>query len=133
MQGIEHGLSYLQNKHVAHNNLTISNVILEPAGLLFNPVLIGFSKACREEFAKPLTIVQKEELAETNHVAPEVLSGSTPPSRSSDIYSFGIILRQILNKRPEMSSKTRRALKCLCESCLEVNQLEGHINFAVMP
>ena len=82
-------VSYLHNKHIIHNELTIHNVMIDMSGQRMNNILIDFGYA--QSVGK-----QEQPLDNRNlfYLAPECFNGEF--SIQSDIYSIGAILYHLL-------------------------------------
>ena len=96
LKGIASGLTHIHEKFVLHNQITPNNVCLRRINT--DPVIIGFSCACRMASSKRLTIIQQRQFKDCIHLPDVVRTGRSPPSRSSDIYSFGHLVRQFVLK-----------------------------------
>ena len=98
---------YLHNEaKVLHNDITLNNVVMSRCenhgcseNLEHQLILIDFGKATSIAMAKVyrLTDSEKDEYARKYpHIAPEVISGETPQTKSSDMFSIGKILHNLL-------------------------------------
>lgn len=95
----------MHDRHVLHNDLKSNNVLLEKQKeLQWNPVIIDFRKARFIADSKPLMSLtassQKSYKRRTPHIAPEIVAGSGWQSISSDVYSLGKIVLDILDSLP---------------------------------
>uniref|UniRef100_A0A7M5XIS9 Protein kinase domain-containing protein n=1 Tax=Clytia hemisphaerica TaxID=252671 RepID=A0A7M5XIS9_9CNID len=92
IEGIACGLNFLFSKGIIHNNLVPENIILKD----WEPVIVGFSFACRSESVKPkVSKFLMSKFPEQKHFAPEIFTGS-PVSFSTDVYAFGVLVERIL-------------------------------------
>jgi len=105
---IAEGLRYLHTQGIQHCNLNSHNVFLE-RNFTAKIGNIGFWQARLEVFSSPLG-------ACTRWTAPEVVSGSVP-KKTSDIYSFGMILLELATQRLpyEAAREERDAVQCILD------------------
>ena len=97
-------LLHIHKAGYVHGDLKTDNVLIE-AGMC--AVIIDFGKSVLANKAKlnkiPLS-EQSDYQAKYPWVAPEVVNGTTPLSRESDIYAYGCLIRRIM-KACELKSK----------------------------
>ena len=87
-----------------HNQVHLNNILLythEETGHITG-TLIGISMACMVTHTRRLTphqVAQVIRWDDTRHyMAPEVITMAKPPSKASDVYSFGRCMLQIMNR-----------------------------------
>ena len=102
------------------NRLVCDNISLVAGGDAHRPVLIGFSFACRLAVAKILSPKVIKRLEESGQIAPEVAARRAKPSFSSDVYSFGKIVKRIVARKLPISDP-RRNLHSLQQMCLSLD------------
>lgn len=95
----------MHDRHMLHNDFKSNNVLLEKQKeLQWNPVIIDFGKARFIADSKPLMSLtassQKSYKRRNPHIAPEIVAGSGRQSISSDVYSLGKIVLDILDLLP---------------------------------
>lgn len=107
-------LKVLHSNSLIHRDIKGDNILITYKNTKFVPVIIDFGKCIRKQEAC-LKVMSKEEQVEYRqtykHIAPEVVAGTHLPSYASDIYSLGLLLRQIANK------VGCKSLLSLSESC----------------
>ncbi len=85
-------MQYFHSKQITHRDLKPSNILITHNG--FNVKIIDFGLADADNYA-----IFKQPAGTVSYAAPEqMVSGSTIDCRT-DIYSFGLILREIFPKR----------------------------------
>lgn len=85
-------MQYFHSKQITHRDLKPSNILITHNG--FNVKIIDFGLADADNYA-----IFKQPAGTISYAAPEqMVSGSTIDCRT-DIYSFGLILREIFPKR----------------------------------
>ena len=85
-------MQYIHSKQITHRDLKPSNILITHNGL--NVKIIDFGLADADNYA-----IFKQPAGTISYAAPEqMVSGSTIDCRT-DIYSFGLILREIFPKR----------------------------------
>ena len=121
VRGLIDGLNFLFEKGVLHNHLVPENVILNGNC----PIIIGFTFACRAESAKLNINDVIKKFADQHYFAPELYKGSRV-SYSSDVFSFGKLLKTILKRRMtfDMDDALETRLVVLAEHCLKRNPRE---------
>ncbi len=93
--GIAEGLSYLHSKNVLHGDLKSNNILLNEKS---NPKIsdFGLSKLKLETTAS--NVASRRAVDTVRWRAPELLKGATV-SKSSDVYSYGMILWEIISRK----------------------------------
>ena len=91
------GLAEAHRKQVVHGDLKSNNIILTQDGESLRAVITDFGLASRPDSAT--RALQSSQVAGTpDYMAPELWKGAKP-SKASDIYALGVILRQLLPGR----------------------------------
>lgn len=91
---IAEGIKHFHEKSIVHHDLKTDNVALYEQDSILMPVIIDFGKSDFTLNIKKylLTEEQKKEYRIMHkHIAPDLVDGTTRPSLSSDIYSYGRI------------------------------------------
>ena len=94
-------LKVLHNSGLIHQDIKGDNILLTYKNTLFVPVIIDFGKCIgKQEASRKVLSKQEQETYKQKytHVAPEVVSGTHPPSHASDVYALGRLLRQVATK-----------------------------------
>ncbi|MDE6339182.1 MAG: serine/threonine protein kinase [Muribaculaceae bacterium] len=81
-------IKYIHSKGILHKDLKPSNILVSHNGLLVK--IIDFNLSDSESF-----ITLKNPAGTKNYIAPELINRTGQPSTASDIYSFGIILKEL--------------------------------------
>ena len=110
------GLSHVHNRQILHNDLKSNNVLLEKQmESQWNPVIIDFGKARFITDPKPLMSLtassQESYKRRYPHIAPEIVEGSGRQSVSSDVFSLGKIVLEILNLLPTATATSLKVAK----------------------
>ena len=133
VQGIRAALQHLSMKSVLIHTLSNISVLVQELGGVIRPLLSNFQLACRMEVALPWNDSQIKKFA-TKFLAPELRCGKSP-TPTSDVYSFGIVVQDVLNcctLRPRVQqafkmlvmksvcdAEIRRDIDALASMCLE--------------
>ncbi|XP_055973817.1 interleukin-1 receptor-associated kinase 4 isoform X3 [Sorex fumeus] len=93
-QGSANGISYLHENHHIHRDIKSANILLDEA---FTAKISDFGLArASEKIAQ--TVMTSRIVGTTAYMAPEALRGEITPK--SDIYSFGVVLLEIITGLP---------------------------------
>uniref|UniRef100_A0A2K6GQL3 Interleukin-1 receptor-associated kinase 4 n=2 Tax=Propithecus coquereli TaxID=379532 RepID=A0A2K6GQL3_PROCO len=93
-QGAANGISFLHENHHIHRDIKSANILLDEA---FTAKISDFGLArASEKFAQ--TVMTSRIVGTTAYMAPEALRGEITPK--SDIYSFGVVLLEIITGLP---------------------------------
>ena len=94
-------LKLLHSNSLIHRDIKGDNILITYKNTKFVPVITDFGKCIRKQEAC-IKVLSKEEQVEYRqkykHIAPEIVAGTHLPSYTSDIYSLGLLLRQIAYK-----------------------------------
>ena len=85
------GVNYLHHRGILHNDLKPSNIIINPHGAAR---IIDFGLSLSDDSAYRGCTGGSQ-----GYSAPEILDGNGPSGAASDIYSIGILLREITGKK----------------------------------
>lgn len=133
--GLSEGVKHMHDSGILHNCIVPENICVSLETSL--PVLLGFSSSCRVGLAKCLTISQQKKVGKCMHLPDDVKLGQKAPSKISDIYSFGIIVRRmemrVRHNALMQSSLSKLASLCIFEGkdlvdCLP-NVVECHMSY----
>ncbi|XP_068705844.1 uncharacterized protein [Montipora foliosa] len=117
IRGLCEGIRYLhENVKILHNDIKANNVVLDGCNFAeVEGVLIDFGKATEQ--ISPKIYRTPADTKKFKHLAPELGKANGKQSKSSDIYSFGYLIRCINYKYPNVPS----VLIDLYRSCLRSN------------
>lgn len=85
------GVNYLHHRGILHNDLKPSNIVINPHGAAR---IIDFGLSLSDDSAYRGCTGGSQ-----GYSAPEILNGNGPSGAASDIYSIGILLREITGKK----------------------------------
>jgi serine/threonine protein kinase len=91
-------LDYLHEHSIVHNDIKADNIVLTLCKEVYLPKIVDFNKAryIRDCSFKSLSVEEKITYRHRYpQIPPEVVNGLAKKSPSSDIYSFGYVLKQI--------------------------------------
>ncbi|XP_013361141.1 PREDICTED: interleukin-1 receptor-associated kinase 4 isoform X2 [Chinchilla lanigera] len=98
-QGAANGISFLHENHHIHRDIKSANILLDKD---FTAKISDFGLArASEKFAQ--TVMTSRIVGTTAYMAPEALRGEITPK--SDIYSFGVVLLEIITGLPAVDEK----------------------------
>ncbi|XP_028913865.1 interleukin-1 receptor-associated kinase 4 isoform X1 [Ornithorhynchus anatinus] len=98
-QGIASGISFLHENHHIHRDIKSANILLDEA---FVPKISDFGLA-RASGKFTHTMMTNRIMGTTAYMAPEALHGEITPK--SDIYSFGVVLLEIITGLPAVDEQ----------------------------
>lgn len=101
---IASAIEYIHNKQILHRDLKLSNILISHHGLIAK--LIDFNLADSESY-----IVLKNPGGTEKYMAPEQKEGIANASAASDIYSFGMIMKELASASND-SELMRIAKRC---------------------
>lgn len=101
-------LEYLERRQILHRDIKPANILITHSGQYVK--LIDFSHADAES-----SVVLKDAAGTNNYIAPEIVGGSALPSVKTDIYSFGMVLRELAD------SSGNANLSDIAERCCAAN------------
>ena len=110
-------IDYLHLKRFLHRDIKSDNIILTEVNNMYHPMLIDFGKAIRLSDApskqKSMTAQEQEEYRKRHrHIAPELVVGQ-PPSFASDMFSLGLVMKDVSGKVKMGSNFVAGQRKCL--------------------
>ncbi|KAM8979164.1 interleukin-1 receptor-associated kinase 4 [Sarcophilus harrisii] len=118
-QGTANGIYYLHTNHHVHRDIKSANVLLDEN---FIPKVSDFGLArTSEKFNQ--TVMTSRIVGTTAYMAPEALRGEITPK--SDIYSFGVVLLEIITGLPAVDEQ--REPQLLLDIKEEIEDEEKHI------
>ena len=117
LQGITSGMTHMHEKGFLHNNLIPENIALRTNCEFFTPVILSLSLSCREACSKPFTIEQQTLFDGFLHLPPCVRQGLEPPSYSSDRYSIGFFIGNIVTLLKLLEAQRNSQLEYIQQRC----------------
>lgn len=100
---IASALKYMHSKQIIHKDLKSSNILITHQGQYVK--LIDFNLSDSDSYA-----ILKCNGGTKDYIAPELRKGNTNPNNLSDIYSFGVIIRELADKAQDNSLLNLSAL-----------------------
>ena len=114
------GLKFIHTKGFLHNDLKLDNIVLgKSCSRPLRAFVVDFGKACKMSVGKQyhLSHDQKEMYKkEHQQIAPDLRDGIAKQSTSTDVYSFGRVLKRINRIFIHSSNMEELVKKCLCYS-----------------
>ena len=103
--GIARGMKYLHDRNIIHRDLKCGNVLLDKD---FHPLItdFGYSKYFEYGHSKSQSIY----IGTVQYMAPEVIKGE-PYGRKADVYSFGILMYEVVTNLEPYPELTKKELK----------------------
>lgn len=105
---IASALKYIHNKQIFHRDLKLSNILISHHGLYAK--IIDFNLSDSESF-----VILKNPGGSEKYMAPEQKLGTSRPSVVADIFSFGIIIKELA------AASNDTALMRVAERCTNRN------------
>ncbi|CAN1166026.1 Cold-responsive protein kinase 1 [Linum perenne] len=127
--GVARGLAYLHDElvpHIVHRDIKASNILLDKD---FNPKIGDFGLA--KLFPDDITHISTRIAGTTGYLAPEYALGGQL-TKKADVYSFGILVLEILSGRRSSKSSWGGTQKLLLEQAWELYE-EGKLTELVDP
>lgn len=118
INGFCEGLCHLHSKDILHNLLTGETLFVDGNDSV---IITNFSWACRVSSVTELTEKQKKIFKNSRHLPPKVKNGDEPPSRASDKFSFGFVLR-ILLPHLETKCSLNESICLIVNGCFRMEQ-----------
>ena len=116
---ILNGVEYLHHKGVLHNDIKPDNIIISTFG---NARIIDFGLSSSTDSVYKGVIGGSED-----YTAPEILSGEGSAGAASDIYSIGLIIKNLFGEKyNKIASKCTRT--CPSERYQSISELKRTIN-----
>lgn len=112
---VANGLAYIHKNNILHRDIKPSNILVKADG---TPILIDFGISIKKNLANIET--NDGELSGTiRYMAPEQVAGQYDQiNECSDIYSLGLILYEILTKRPAYTGSPNEVIGQIFNSLL---------------
>lgn len=118
-QGTANGICYLHANHHVHRDIKSANILLDED---FIPKISDFGLS-RTSAKFNQTVMTSRIVGTTAYMAPEALRGEITPK--SDIYSFGVVLLEIITGLPAVDEQ--REPQLLLDIREEIEDEEKHI------
>ena len=119
------GIQYLHNLSLVHRDLKTDNIVFyKIASNKIQPVIIDFGKCQYIDDGMFYNLTQHEQVKYSKrytHIAPDLISGKTKPTPSTDVYSYGRIMKHIMCYGGIDIKKWSRKLLDICKQCLQPN------------
>lgn len=122
--GIAHGMKIMHDNNCIHLDLKPANVVLDKD---LNPLITDFGTARYLRGTYPV----KETLGSPAYMAPEVL-GRGKCGKESDVYSFGILMYEVLARKVPYQEKKFRNLQDLIKNVVD-NDVRPNLNVPIKP
>ena len=107
------GLTYMRNKKIVHRDIKSSNILIDQ---FWNIKLADFGLSKR---IMGLQHVKKSRVGTPNWMAPEICRGEKY-SYSADIYSFGVVVWEIVTMRVPFKQISAQNIIKLVSDCKEI-------------
>jgi serine/threonine protein kinase len=105
------GLTYLHHSNIIHRDLKSANILLDTQ---LNPRITDFGLSKHDASAQQLSSVGAT--LDVKWVAPDILRGSGKGNKTSDIYSYGVVLWELFTGREPFAEMSDQAfLKAVSE------------------
>ena len=114
-RGIIAGLHYLHEKNIVHRDLKSLNILMEQRDGEFKPLITDFGLSVVKNETQTQTLATAGPSVGTRlWMAPELFVGKKP-SRRSDIWAYGMILRELVTKEVPFANVAQRMQQTLAE------------------
>ena len=121
---IAEGIDHFHQKGIVHRDLKMDNVVLYEQNKNLMPVIIDFGKRDLIKNTRKYSLTKEgksEYRAKHKHIAPDLIDGIATPSTSSDMYSYGRIVKSIVRHFPISSELIPSVIVDMVNNCLCYN------------
>ncbi|KAK9673784.1 hypothetical protein RND81_12G189300 [Saponaria officinalis] len=92
---IAHGMEYVHSKGIIHRDLKPENVLIDKNFLRFGLKIADFGASCEDSSSE----IMDSDAGTYRWMAPEMIKGKKSCTRKVDVYSFGLVLFEMVSRR----------------------------------
>lgn len=115
IHGVILAIDYLHSKSIIHNDIKENNVVIQRVNSEIQSILIDLGKGCFLPHGKVYNMsdAKGRQYKKTYpHIAPDLVDGHCNQSKSSDMFSFGRLVRQINDAQLKLPALASISLHC---------------------
>lgn len=127
MKDVASALAFIHSKSIIHRDLKSDNVVLNKQGDSVQCILIDFGKSSHIGKVQRYHLSDKEKeeyCCYHKQVAPDLVDGITNVSTASDMYSYGRLLKNIIQYFPLNVDLIGTSLKKAIKQCIKYNDFD---------
>ena len=127
MLDIAKGIEHCHQRRIVHRDLKADNIALYEQNKNLMAVIIDFGKSDYVHNTRKYSLTEdekKEYRAKHKHIAPDLVDGTNKPSPSSDIYSYGRIIKSIVRNFPISPQLVPQIIVDMVNNCLTYNSTQ---------
>ena len=122
IHGVILAIDYLHHKSILHNDIKDNNVVIQRTDSETQAILIDLGKGCFVSHGKAYhmnDVMGREYKKKYPHIAPDLVDGHCNQSKSSDMFSFGKLIKQINDKQLNLPALVSLSLHCTEYHCTQ--------------
>ena len=122
IHGVIYAIDYLHSKSIIHNDIKNNNVVIQKVSSETQSILIDLGKGCFLPHGKTYhmsDVKRREYKRKYPHIATDLVDGHCNQSKSSDIFSFGKLVKQINDIQLKLPALVSISLHCTEYYCTQ--------------
>ena len=127
LKNVAEALEFIHSKGIVHRDLKSDNVVIAKLGETIQGILIDFGKSnyVNKVSRYRLTDNEKKQYRQDHkHIAPDLVDGVSDVTTASDIYSYGYLIKSIIQYFPIALESIDIALQKEIKKCLKYDNLQ---------
>lgn len=127
MKNLAEALAFMHSKAIVHRDLKSDNVVLNKMGETIQCVLVDFGKSNYVNKISRYQLTEKEKdtyRQDHKHIAPDLVDGISDVTTASDMYSYGRLLKNIIQYFPLSIGLISTLIQKAIKKCMKYNYPE---------